>query len=58
MTQKENNIIADNGKIFARKDSGEIVARELWLGINDSVDNYVEVDEPEITGEQIDFINI
>ena len=47
MTQKENNIIADEGKIFARKHSGEIVARELWLGINDSADNYIEVDEPE-----------
>ena len=53
MTQNGNNIIADNGKIFALKSTGEIVAKELWLGINDSADNYEEVDEPDPKEELI-----
>jgi len=47
MTIEGRIITADDGKIFALKSTGEVVASQLWLGINDSADNYVEVDEPE-----------
>ena len=47
MTIEKNKITADEGKIFALKSTGEVVANQLWLGVNDSADNYVEVDEPE-----------
>ena len=37
---------ADEGKVFAKKSNGEIVGRIICLGVNDSIDNYEEVDEP------------
>lgn len=39
-------IVADNGKTFARKDSGEILGREIWLGKEESPDNFIEIDIP------------
>lgn len=40
-------LVADEGKVFARKDDGTILDSILHLGINDSPDNYIEVDRPE-----------
>ena len=47
MTIDGNKITAGEGKIFASKETGEIVAKTLYLGIVDSADNYIEVDEPK-----------
>lgn len=38
---------ADEGKIFARKDDGTMLGYTLHLGVNDSPDNYIEIDEPK-----------
>lgn len=40
-------LIAPQGKVFARKEDGEVLGGVLWLGNGDSADNYVEVDKPE-----------
>jgi hypothetical protein len=40
-------IIADEGKVFQHKFSGEIYGSEIYLGSIDSPDNYIEVDAPE-----------
>lgn len=39
-------LIADEGKIFARKDDGTVLGYTLHLGKNDNPDNYIEVDKP------------
>lgn len=43
-----NKLIADEGKVFILKDESEeapIFAKVIFLGINDSADNYEQVDE-------------
>lgn len=40
-------LVADEGNTFARKEDNEILGATLYLGINDSPDNYIEVPIPE-----------
>lgn len=45
MRQNENNPIhwiADEGKTFIRKADGFDMGEELWLGIDDNIENYEE----------------
>ena len=39
--------VADAGKVWKVKATGDILSNELYLGINDSIDNYEQVDEPK-----------
>ena len=39
--------VADEGKVWKHKVTGDILSNELYLGINDSIDNYEQVDEPK-----------
>ena len=46
---KENNMelrkfVADEGKVWKHKPTGVILSNELYLGINDSIDNYEQVE--------------
>lgn len=43
---------ADEGKIFAKKETNEVLGSTLILGKNDSADNYIEVDKPISTEEE------
>lgn len=40
------HLVASEGKIFAHKETEEILGSSLWLGKEDSADNYIEVDIP------------
>lgn len=41
-----NYITADEGKVFTLKNSSDsFYAKAITLGINDSIDNYIQVDE-------------
>lgn len=44
-------ITADEGKIFKSKISGDILTAMLYLGCNDSADNYEEISEVEAYAE-------
>ena len=44
-------ITADEGKIFKSKISGDILTNILYLGCNDSADNYEEISEVEAYAE-------
>ena len=37
---------AQNGKVYKNIITGEILGYELWLGCNDTAENYIEVDKP------------
>lgn len=39
--------VADEGKVWKHKPTGVILSNELYLGINDTIDNYEQVDEPK-----------
>lgn len=39
-----NILTADNGKVLKK---GEVYATIVHLGVNDSVDNWLEVDKPD-----------
>lgn len=39
--------LANTGKVWKVKATGDILSNELYLGINDSIDNYEQVDEPK-----------
>lgn len=39
-----NILTADNGKVLKK---GDIIAATVHLGVNDSADNWLEIDEPE-----------
>ena len=41
-----NKIVAKEGKVFKNKLTGEVLGFELYLGKNDSIDNYEQVDKP------------
>lgn len=56
----KTHIIADEGKVFMRKETGEIMSNELYLGLSmwiggvyletpheDKVEDFVEIDEPQ-----------
>ena len=44
MTINGNQLIADDGKAFKK---GDTIAKIVHLGVNDSADNWLEIDEPE-----------
>ena len=44
-------ITADEGKIFKSKVSGDVLTNRLYLGCNDSADNYEEISEVEAYAE-------
>lgn len=44
MTINGNILTADNGKVLKK---GEVYATIVHLGVNDSVDNWLEVDKPD-----------
>ena len=44
-------ITADTGNVFRSKISGDVLTNRLYLGCNDSADNYDEISEVEIYEE-------
>lgn len=44
-------ITADIGNVFVSKISGEALTNKLYLGCNDSADNYDEISEVEVYAE-------
>ena len=44
-------LTAEEGKIFKSKVSGDILTNKLYLGCNDSADNYEEINEVEAYAE-------
>ena len=44
-------ITADEGYVFKSKISGDILTKKLYLGCNDSADNYDEISEVEAYAE-------
>ena len=40
-----NTIYADNGKVIVSKTDETFITKVLTLGVNDSVENYYEIDE-------------
>ena len=44
-------LIAEEGKIFKSKISGDILTKKLYLGCNDTADNYEEISEVEAYAE-------
>ena len=43
----EINYLSDEGKVFIQKETGIICGWGISLGLNDSIDNYEEIDCPE-----------
>lgn len=43
----ETNYLSDEGMVFKQKETGVIYGWGISLGLNDSIDNYEEVDCPE-----------
>lgn len=43
----ETNYLSDEGKVFVQKETGIIYGWGISLGLNDSIDNYEEIDCPE-----------
>lgn len=43
MIQEGNYVKADEGKTFIHKEDGIDMGEEMWLGENDSIENYEEV---------------
>lgn len=43
----ETNYLSDEGKVFKQKNTGIIYGWGISLGLNDTIDNYEEVDCPE-----------
>lgn len=44
-------ITADTGNVFRSKISGDVLTDRLYLGCNDSADNYEEISEAEAYAE-------
>ena len=44
-------LTAEEGKIFKSKISGDILTKKLYLGCNDTADNYEEINEVEAYAE-------
>ena len=44
----ETNYLSDEGMVFKQKETGVIYGWGISLGVNDSIDNYEEVECPEI----------
>lgn len=45
-TNELRHYIAPDGKMYQAKDDESYIVKELWLGVNDSIDNYILIDEP------------
>lgn len=43
----EMNYLSDEGKVFVQKETGIIYGWGISFGLNDSIDNYEEIDCPE-----------
>lgn len=45
--------IAEDGKVWKHKITGDILSEILYLGINDSIDNYEQIDKllPEVSDD-------
>ena len=39
---------SQDGKVYKNIATGEILGNEIWLGCNDTAENYIEVDKPII----------
>ena len=39
--------IAEEGKVWKSKITGDVLSKELYLGINDEITNYEQVDKPK-----------
>ena len=44
-------LTAEEGKIFKSKISGDVLTKKLYLGCNDTADNYEEISEVEAYAE-------
>ena len=44
-------ITANTGNVFRSKISGDVLTDRLYLGCNDSVDNYEEISEEDAYGQ-------
>ena len=44
-------ITADTGNVFRSRISGDVLTDRLYLGCNDSADNYEEISEVEVYAE-------
>lgn len=44
MTINGNQLIADDGKALKK---GDTIAKIVYLGVNDSADNWVEINKPD-----------
>ena len=44
-------LTAEEGKIFKSKISGDILTKKLYLGCNDTADNYEEISEEDAYAE-------
>ena len=47
--------VAEQGKVWKVKATGDILSNELYLGINDFIGNYEQVDKPKeevLNGQQ------
>ena len=44
-------LTADEGMIFKSKISGDIITKKLYMGCNDTADNYEEISEVEAYAE-------
>ena len=44
MIINSNILMADDGKALKK---GDTIAKIVYLGVNDSADNWLEIDEPE-----------
>lgn len=40
--------VAEAGKVWKHKITGDILSNELYLGINDTIDNYEQVDDLQV----------
>ena len=58
MTQDKNNPIhwiADENNTFIRKEDGFDMGNEMWLGIEDNIENYEEVESIQTINEEEDY---
>ena len=44
MTINGNILMADNGKVLKK---GDVIAKIVYLGVNDSAGNWTEIDKPD-----------
>ena len=44
MTINGNQLIADDGKVLQK---GDVIAATVYLGVNDSAGNWMEIDKPD-----------